>query len=426
MPLGRATGYLTRPLAALALAGLVAAAASQGAVRAQARPPVTFNRDVAPILYANCTTCHRPGESGPFSLLTYEDAKQRAGLISAVTTSHVMPPWQPESEEGEFEGERRLEPREIDTFRRWVEDGLQEGSAGGSSRCSDLYRWLAARCSGRRRQHARPVRRSSRRPRRLSKLRAAHSVERATVCARPRVPAWQCARPSPRAILLDDSGEIRRLDAAETGARVRRDGRSWRAVSRRTLPRLGARQGAGAGGLSVAARTRQRFRRSDASQADAVVPKRFRRRSVCISPIRRPRRTPVMLRLGSKTIDIPAGEDHYEDHRSVHAARRRTRAERLSACALPGPGNASWRDDAEWQTDDAAADSELELQLAGRISPTPSRWRFRAGPSSRCTIDTTTRPTIRTTLELAAAPGSFSDPRRPDEMGELLVQVLTQ
>ena len=127
MPYGRAPGYLTRPrapfslwrdrskrsryfaaLAALSLAGVVAAAASQRAVRAQTRPPVTFNRDVAPILYANCVTCHRSGESAPFSLLTYNDAKQRAGLISAVTTSHVMPPWQPESEEGEFEGERRL------------------------------------------------------------------------------------------------------------------------------------------------------------------------------------------------------------------------------------------------------------------------------------------------------------------------------
>src|SRR5262245_22979220 len=128
MSTGRAAACLKRPLAVLALAALVAAAASRGSVRAQARPPVTFNRDVAPILYNNCTTCHRPGESAPFSLLTYEDAKQRAGLISAVTTNHVMPPWQPESEEGEFEGERRLEPGEIDTIRRWVEDGLQEGS----------------------------------------------------------------------------------------------------------------------------------------------------------------------------------------------------------------------------------------------------------------------------------------------------------
>src|SRR5215813_5186099 len=126
---GRAIGYLTRPSAALVFVGLTAVLASRGPVGAQtAHAPVTFNRDVAPILYSNCTTCHRPGESAPFSLLTYTDAKQRAGLIAAVTGSHVMPPWQPEAAEGEFSGERRLEPSEIDTLRRWVEEGLQEGS----------------------------------------------------------------------------------------------------------------------------------------------------------------------------------------------------------------------------------------------------------------------------------------------------------
>src|SRR5215813_1393820 len=130
---GGPVDYLKRPLAAVAVGGFIAAAWLQGGVRAQdrsaqSRPAVTFNRDVAPILYANCTTCHRPGESAPFSLLTYSDAKQRAGLVSAVTSMHVMPPWQPESAEGEFSGERRLEPSEIETLRRWVEDGLQEGN----------------------------------------------------------------------------------------------------------------------------------------------------------------------------------------------------------------------------------------------------------------------------------------------------------
>jgi tetratricopeptide (TPR) repeat protein len=95
---------------------------------AQDRPPVTFNRDVAPILYQNCSTCHRPGESAPFSLLTYDDARQRGRLIVAAVSSHVMPPWQPESEEGEFFGERRLTRKQIDTLRQWVADGMQEGS----------------------------------------------------------------------------------------------------------------------------------------------------------------------------------------------------------------------------------------------------------------------------------------------------------
>jgi hypothetical protein len=100
MSLGRAARYLTRPVAALVLSGLVATAASKGAVRAQTRPPVTFNRDVAPTLW-QLHDLPSSWESAPFSLLTYSDAKQRR-LIAAVTTSHLMPPWQPESAEGEF------------------------------------------------------------------------------------------------------------------------------------------------------------------------------------------------------------------------------------------------------------------------------------------------------------------------------------
>ena len=197
MPLGRATGYLTRPLAALALAGLVAAAASQGAVRAQARPPVTFNRDVAPILYANCTTCHRPGESGaiqPVDLRGCEaacrldfrrdDQPRHAAVAARVGGRRVRGGATPGAA-----GNRHLPP---------VGGGWHSRRAArGSSRCSDLYRWLAARRARRDRQHARPIRRSGRRPRRLSKLRAAHSVDRAPVCARDRVPAGQCARPAP-------------------------------------------------------------------------------------------------------------------------------------------------------------------------------------------------------------------------------------
>src|ERR1700733_8950951 len=57
---------------------------------------VTFNRDIAPILFHYCATCHRPGESGPFPLLSYKDAKSHARQIAAVTHSRFMPPWLPE------------------------------------------------------------------------------------------------------------------------------------------------------------------------------------------------------------------------------------------------------------------------------------------------------------------------------------------
>src|SRR5215467_14031070 len=53
----------------------------------------TFSEDVAPIVFKNCAPCHRPGEAGPFPLLTYEDVKKKAKTIAAVTQSRYMPPW---------------------------------------------------------------------------------------------------------------------------------------------------------------------------------------------------------------------------------------------------------------------------------------------------------------------------------------------
>jgi Flp pilus assembly protein TadD/mono/diheme cytochrome c family protein len=90
---------------------------------------VTFNKDVAPILFANCAACHRPGEAGPFSLLTYEDARSRARQIANVTEDRYMPPWPPEAGKGDFVGARRLSDAQIGVLRRWVEAGAPEGAA---------------------------------------------------------------------------------------------------------------------------------------------------------------------------------------------------------------------------------------------------------------------------------------------------------
>ena len=90
---------------------------------------VTFNRDIAPIVYGNCIVCHRPGESAPFSLLTYTEARKRAGLITALTTSRFMPPWLPARGGVEFLGERGLSDEEIALIRLWVEQGAAEGDA---------------------------------------------------------------------------------------------------------------------------------------------------------------------------------------------------------------------------------------------------------------------------------------------------------
>jgi len=74
---------------------------------------VTFSRHIAPIIYANCTPCHHPGEAAPFPLLSYEDVSGHAAQIVAVTARRYMPPWPPAPGYGDFAGERRLSDAQI-------------------------------------------------------------------------------------------------------------------------------------------------------------------------------------------------------------------------------------------------------------------------------------------------------------------------
>jgi Flp pilus assembly protein TadD len=87
----------------------------------------TFHRDIAPILFAQCAPCHRPGEAGPFPLLTYEDARKRAAQIATVTRKRYMPPWLPAPGFGEFAGEHRLTDAQIEIFEKWARAGAPEG-----------------------------------------------------------------------------------------------------------------------------------------------------------------------------------------------------------------------------------------------------------------------------------------------------------
>lgn len=88
---------------------------------------VTFNRDVAPIIFQNCTVCHRPGEAGPFPLRTYQEVKSHAKQIRDVTKSHFMPPWLPNPGDFKFADERRLSAKQIEIIADWVEKGEREG-----------------------------------------------------------------------------------------------------------------------------------------------------------------------------------------------------------------------------------------------------------------------------------------------------------
>ena len=96
--------------------------------RAVAATAPTFNKDVAPILYANCITCHRPGEIAPMSLLTYQEARPWARGIKAKVTAREMPPWFADPRYGKFKNARGLTQAQIDTLVAWVDAGSPQGT----------------------------------------------------------------------------------------------------------------------------------------------------------------------------------------------------------------------------------------------------------------------------------------------------------
>lgn len=101
--------------------------AAAGTAAAQSATP-TYNKDVAPILYRNCTNCHRPGEIAPMSLLTFKDSRPWVKAIGAQVSKGTMPPWHADPAHGEFVNDRRLSASDKDTILRWVSAGGPEGN----------------------------------------------------------------------------------------------------------------------------------------------------------------------------------------------------------------------------------------------------------------------------------------------------------
>lgn len=99
---------MTRSLVALAILGSwcgLASGQDKTEKPGKAEPataPVNFAEHIAPIVFGHCGSCHRPGEVGPFSLLTYNDVRKKAKLIQQVTEGRTMPPWHPAPGHGEF------------------------------------------------------------------------------------------------------------------------------------------------------------------------------------------------------------------------------------------------------------------------------------------------------------------------------------
>ena len=117
-------------MSAVMAAAVVGARSAQNSGPSAAASPAavpTWSKDVAPIVQKNCQTCHRPGEIGPFSLLTYQDARRKATKIKDAVADKVMPPWFADPHFGKFSNAMGLTPAAIDTIVKWVDGGAPEG-----------------------------------------------------------------------------------------------------------------------------------------------------------------------------------------------------------------------------------------------------------------------------------------------------------
>ena len=95
---------------------------------ALAQTSITWSQEIAPILYKNCVSCHRPGQIAPFDLITYQDAYDNQHSIQEAVEHKSMPPWPPDPSFRHFVQERLLTQDEIDKIADWVDQGALEGN----------------------------------------------------------------------------------------------------------------------------------------------------------------------------------------------------------------------------------------------------------------------------------------------------------
>ncbi|HZS08285.1 MAG TPA: DUF3471 domain-containing protein [Blastocatellia bacterium] len=123
------TLMITTTTACFVAAALFALPASLASGNKPKAKSFTFNKDVAPIFFKNCAECHHPGETAPFSALSYKDVRPWAKSIREKVANRVMPPWHADPHTGEWANDRRLTQAEIDAIVAWVDGGAKEGEA---------------------------------------------------------------------------------------------------------------------------------------------------------------------------------------------------------------------------------------------------------------------------------------------------------
>jgi len=118
----------SRLIALISALFLVAVVVLSTRVNGSSKGTLTFSKDVAPIFYKNCVSCHRPGEIAPMSLISYKEVRPWAKAIREKVASKQMPPWHPDPQYGNWENDRRLSQKDVDTIVAWVDGGAPEGN----------------------------------------------------------------------------------------------------------------------------------------------------------------------------------------------------------------------------------------------------------------------------------------------------------
>jgi hypothetical protein len=119
-------GWTVSALCLIVALGVAAPNAQTSSAQGKPGTP-TYSKDVAPILYKNCASCHRPGEMGPMPLLTFQQVRPYAAAVNRRVQDGSMPPWHAEAAVGTFHNERRLTEAEKDTIARWLAGGSPQG-----------------------------------------------------------------------------------------------------------------------------------------------------------------------------------------------------------------------------------------------------------------------------------------------------------
>lgn len=118
---------------------LLVIASVYGKIHAQS---ITFYKDIAPIIYTRCTSCHHPGENTPFSLMSYTDVAKRADFIWQVIKRGYMPPWKPDTAYRHFCGERVLSSQQVQLIKEWIDSGKQAGDPDSAREKQYLARFF--------------------------------------------------------------------------------------------------------------------------------------------------------------------------------------------------------------------------------------------------------------------------------------------